>query len=428
MKLTIHRSELKGASNAPPSKSYTHRAIAIAALSKKAIVHYPLISDDTKATIRASEAFGANVEQKNDALTVTGFDGKVRIPDNVLDVANSGTTLRIMTAVSSLVDGAVVLTGDTSIRTRPNTPLLKALNDLGAQAFSTRNNGMAPIVVKGKMKGGNVHIDGSISSQFISALLIASPFASRETTIFIDGVLKSRPYVNITIDMLRDAGAKIIVDEKANSFTVPPCQEYDLRSYNVPGDFSSASYMMAAGALCGDVTIKNLYPSEQGDSALIEILAKMGADISWDQKKGEVKVSKSELHGIRVDVGKTPDLVPTLAVLGAAAKGSMVIENAEHVRYKETDRLHAMTVELKKMGVDITEEKDRLIIKGGKMKGATVHGWDDHRIVMALAVAGMVAGETTIDTIESISISYPGFFKDLEKAGAVIDFLDKAIN
>jgi 3-phosphoshikimate 1-carboxyvinyltransferase len=286
---------------------------------------------------------------------------------------------------------------------------------------------MAPIVVKGKMKGGKVHIDGSISSQFISALLIACPFASNDTTIMIDGVLKSRPYVNITIDMLKDAGAKIIVDEKANSFTVPPDQEYDLKSYNVPGDFSSASYMMAAGALCGDVTIKNLYPSEQGDSALIEILGKMGAQISWDKKKGEVKVSKSELHGIKVDVGKTPDLVPTLAVLGAAAKGSMVIENAEHVRYKETDRLHAMTVELKKMDVDITEEKDRLIIKGGKIKGAKVHGWDDHRIVMALAVAGMVAGETTIDTIESISISYPGFFEDLNRAGAIIDFSDNAI-
>jgi len=257
MKLTIHRSELKGTANAPPSKSYTHRAIAIAALSKKANVHYPLISEDTKATIRASEAFGATVEQKNDALTITGFDGKVRIPDNVLDVANSGTTLRIMTAVSSLVDGATVLTGDASIRTRPNTPLLKALNDLGAEAFSTRNNGMAPIVVKGKMRGGHVHIDGSISSQFISALLIACPFASNETTIMIDGDLKSRPYVNITIEMLKGAGAKIIVDENANSFTVPGDQEYDLRSYNVPGDFSSASYMMAAGALCGDVTIKN---------------------------------------------------------------------------------------------------------------------------------------------------------------------------
>ncbi len=419
MKLTIQKSDIKGSIKAPPSKSYTHRAIAIAALSKKAQVYDPLISEDTKATIRAIEAFGASTETKKDSLNIRGFDGELKTPDNVIDVANSGTTLRIMTAMASLVNGATVLTGDASIRTRPNTPLLNALNDLGAEAFSTRDNGMAPVVIRGKMKGGHVCIDGSISSQFISALLIACPFAQNETSISIKGDLKSRPYVNITIDMLKDAGAQIITDNP-DSFVIPSNQEYNLRSYSVPGDFSSASYMMAAGALCGDVTIKNLYPSEQGDSALIEILEKMGANISWDEKKGEVWVSKSKLKSISVDVGKTPDLVPTLAVLGSASKGTMVIENAEHVRYKETDRLHAMTVELKKMGVDITEEKDRLIIKGGTIKGAEVHGWDDHRIVMALAIAGMVAGDTTIDTVESVSISYPSFFEELKKMGAGI--------
>ncbi|MDD1745414.1 MAG: 3-phosphoshikimate 1-carboxyvinyltransferase [Candidatus Methanoperedens sp.] len=417
MKFVIQRSEIKGTVNAPPSKSYTHRAIAIAALSKKATVNNPLISEDTRATIRASEAYGASFEHKKESLVIKGVVGKLKTPDNVLDVANSGTTLRIMTAIASLAEGATVLTGDASIRSRPNTPLLNALNDLGAETFSTRNNGMAPIVVRGKMRGGRVYIDGSISSQFISALLIACPFARTETKVMIKGEMKSRPYVNITIDMLKDAGAKIIEDG-TNAFTIPPEQEYDLRSYNVPGDFSSASYIMAAGALCGDVTIKNLFPTEQGDSVLIDILGKMGTQIKWDEKKGEVKVNRSELQGINVDVGKTPDLVPTLAVLGAASKGTMVIENAEHVRYKETDRLHAMTVELKKMGVDITEEKDRLIIRGGTLKGAQVHGWDDHRIVMALAVAGMVAGGTTIDTVESVGISYPGFFEDLKKIGA----------
>lgn len=418
MKLTIDKSEIRGTVNAPPSKSYTHRAIAIAALSKDAVIRNPLISEDTKATIRASEAFGAEVEEKKDALLISGFDGKIKTPDNVIDVANSGTTLRIMTAVSSLAEGATVLTGDASIRSRPNTPLLNALNDLGASAFSTRGNGMAPLVVRGRIKGGRVSIDGSISSQFISALLIACPFAEKETILEIKGELKSRPYVNITIDMLTKSGARIIADEISNSFSIPSNQNYDMKSYNVPGDFSSASYMIAAGALCGDITINNLYPSEQGDSALIEILEKMGARITWDRKKGRVRVKKSDLSGIRVDVGKTPDLVPTLAVLGAASKGEMIIENAEHVRYKETDRLHAMTVELRKMGVDITEERDRLFIRGGKIEGANVHGWDDHRIVMALAVAGMVAGRTTIDTIESVSISYPGFFDDLRNCGA----------
>jgi 3-phosphoshikimate 1-carboxyvinyltransferase len=419
MRLSIYSSDLKGSVDAPPSKSYTHRAIAIAALSKKATVNNPLISEDTKATIRASQAFGAKIESKKDSLIVRGFEGKPETPENVIDVANSGTTLRIMIAIASLADGATVLTGDSSIRSRPNTPLLNALNDLGSESFSTRNNGTAPIVVRGKMRGGRVHIDGSISSQFISALLIACPFAKSETRLMINGELKSRPYVNITMEMLRNARAKIIEDGP-RAFIIPPQQEYDMKSYNVPGDFSSASYMMAAGALCGDVIIKNLHATEQGDSALIEILGQMGANIKWNEKKGEIKVSRSDLHGISVDVGKTPDLVPTLAVLGAASSGTMIIENAEHVRYKETDRLHAMTVELKKMGVNISEEKDRLIIRGGKLKGARVHGWDDHRIVMAMTVAGMVAGDTTIDSVQSVGISYPGFFEDLKNLGAIV--------
>jgi 3-phosphoshikimate 1-carboxyvinyltransferase len=418
MKLTIQQSEIQGKITAPPSKSYTHRAVAIAALSKNVEVKNPLISEDTKASIRAIEAFGAVVEQRKDSLIIEGFEGSPQPPENVIDVANSGTTLRIMTAISSLVSGSTVLTGDESIRRRPNTPLLNALNELGAEAFSTRNNGMAPIVVRGKIMGGRVYIDGSISSQFISALLITCPFAKNETSILIKGDLKSKPYVDITLDMLKQAGAKIT--EKGTSYTVEGGQKLKLKSFTVPGDFSSASFMMAAGALCGEVTIKDMFPSEQGDSALVDILSEMGADIKWDKKKGTVAVSKGELHGITVDVGKTPDLVPILTVLGAAAEGTMVIENAEHVRYKETDRLHAMAVELNKMGVDITEEKDRLVIKGGKMKGAQVHGWNDHRVVMALTVAGMVAGKTTVDTVESVGISYPGFFDDLKTLGGIV--------
>lgn len=418
MKLTIQQSDIKGSITAPPSKSYTHRAVAIAALSKKVEVNNPLISGDTEATIRAIEDFGAVVEPGKDSLIIGGFDGNPQAPDNVIDVANSGTTLRIMTAVASLVSGSTVLTGDESIRRRPNTPLLNALNELGAEAFSTRNNGMAPIVVRGKIMGGKIYIDGSISSQFISALLITCPFAKNETTIRIKGDLKSKPYVEITLDMMKKAGAEIT--DTGTSYTIEPGQKLNLKSYRVPGDFSSASFIIAAGALCGDVTVKDMFPSGQGDSALVGILGKMGADISWNQKKGEVKVSKSKLQGITVDVGKTPDLVPILAVLGAAAEGTMVIENAEHVRYKETDRLHAMAVELKKMGVDITEEKDRLVIKGGKMNGAKVHGWNDHRVVMSLAVAGMVAGKTTVDTVESVGISYPGFFDDVKKLGGIV--------
>ncbi|MFU8767151.1 MAG: 3-phosphoshikimate 1-carboxyvinyltransferase, partial [Candidatus Methanoperedens sp.] len=300
MKLTIQQSDIKGSITAPPSKSYTHRAVAIAALSKKVEVNNPLISGDTEATIRAIEDFGAVVEPGKESLIIGGFDGNPQAPDNVIDVANSGTTLRIMTAVASLVSGSTVLTGDESIRRRPNTPLLNALNELGAEAFSTRNNGMAPIVVRGKIMGGKIYIDGSISSQFISALLITCPFAKNETTIRIKGDLKSKPYVEITLDMMKKAGAEIT--DTGTSYTIEPGQNLNLKSYRVPGDFSSASFIIAAGALCGDVTVKDMFPSGQGDSALVGILGKMGADISWNQKKGEVKVSKSKLQGITVDV------------------------------------------------------------------------------------------------------------------------------
>ena len=420
MRLILQKSDIKGSIIAPPSKSYTHRAITIAALSKKTEINNPLISEDTKATIRAVEAFGADIEEDRNSLIIKGFEGNPEIPDDVIDVANSGTTLRLMTAIASLANGATVLSGDASIRTRPNTPLLNALNDLGAEAFSTRNNGTPPLVVRGKIRGGRVYIDGSISSQFVSALLMACPLAENRTSILIKGKLKSRPYVNITLNMLKNAGIRIITDERGNSFTIPPKQRFNMKSCSIHGDYSSASYMMALGALCGEVIIRDLFPSEQGDSAMIDILAKMGAEISWNQRKGEVKVSKSKLKGISVDVGKTPDLVPILAVLGAFAEGITMIENAEHARFKETDRLHAITVELRKMGVDIKEEKDKLIIRASEIKGAEVHGWNDHRIVMALAVAGIVAGKTTIDTAESVRISYPNFFEDLKKLGGII--------
>jgi 3-phosphoshikimate 1-carboxyvinyltransferase len=242
--------------------------------------------------------------------------------------------------------------------------------------------------------------------------------------IQVKGELKSRPYVDITLEMLKAAGIEIHIEKgiKQNlKFIIPPNQSYSLSEYTVPGDFSSTSYLLAAGALAGNgITINGIFPSSQGDAAIISILQDMGADLIWDKQHGVVTVNKSQLHGINIDVGMTPDLVPTLSVLGAVCEGEMVIENAEHVRFKETDRLNAMTVELSKMGVDITQEPDRLLIKGTDLHGAQVHGWHDHRIVMALTVAGMVAGDTTIDTIESVDVSFPGFFDVIQRLGGNI--------
>lgn len=424
MKAKVNSSVLEGKVLAPPSKSYTHRAVVMASLADRTIVKRPLLSADTVATIQACRALGAVIHEENDSLIVEGVNGKPVTPDNVIDVANSGTSLRLIMAVSALCNGTTVLTGDDSIRTRPNTPLIGVLNQLGASVISTRGNGMAPIVVKGPMKGGEAVMDGSISSQFFSALLTACPLCRTRTVVKVDGELKSRPYVEITIEMLETAGIAIELVEDENghlSFIIPPHQSYKLTEYTVPGDFSSASYLLAAGALAGGgLTVGGLYPNRQGDAAIIPILQNMGADLEWDRERGEVKVNKSQLTGVTVDVSMTPDLVPTLAVLGALSRGEMVIENARHVRYKETDRLHAMTVELAAMGVNIREEPDRLVIRGGGLHGAQVGGWHDHRIVMALTVAGFVAGNTGIDTAESVKISYPGFFETLKKLGGDI--------
>lgn len=426
MRFSVDVSKIQGELDAPTSKSYTHRAIAIGALSSECIVRKPLLSADTLATVAACEKLGAKIELINGDLHITGIKGKPCVPDDVIDVKNSGTTLRLMTAISSLANGATVLTGDSSIRGRPNQPLLDVLNKMSVEVFSTRNNGCAPIVVRGGLRGSAAEIDGSMSSQFISALLITCPLAAEDTILSVKGQMKSRPYVDITIEMLAEAGVKILVDENNGiRFIIPANQKYDLKEYTVPGDFSSASYLLAAAAMLGPcISVHNLFPSKQGDSEIINVLRQMGTDVHWDTEKGIVTVKRRTLKGIMFDAGATPDLVPTVAVLAAVADGVTVIGNAKHVRYKETDRLHAMALELSKMGIMVKEEPDSLTITGGKLIGAAVHGWHDHRIVMALTLAGMVAGNTTIDTAESVSISYPDFFEEMKSIGAKIEKLD----
>lgn len=416
----VQRSHLSGEVFAPPSKSYTHRAVLITSLGPGGSIKRPLLSADTRATISASQAFGADIDIDED-VRITGVADQPRTPEDVINVLNSGTTLRFCLAVAALTDGAV-LTGDASIRSRPNGPLLSSLCDLGAQAFSIRNNGKAPLVVRGRMKGGTARLNGAVSSQFLSALLIAAPLVENDSTIAIDGELKSRPYAEMTLDMLAQAGIRI--EAGAQQFFVPGGQRFGLKGYTIPGDFSSASYPLAAAAVTGsEVKVRGVLPSRQGDSAIIDILSRMGAEVSWDKESGDLRVKGGELQGVDVDAGRTPDLVPTIAVLGALAKGKTTVFNAEHVRHKETDRLHAMAVELSRMGADIRERPDGLEIEGGKLHGASVHGYHDHRIVMALAVAAMVAGDTEIDTAESVDVSYPGFFQQMKGLGAKAEII-----
>ncbi|GAA0655002.1 3-phosphoshikimate 1-carboxyvinyltransferase [Salarchaeum japonicum] len=423
MDVTVTSSRVHGDADAPPSKSYTHRAILAAGYSDGARVRNPLDSADTKATMGAVDAFGGSLVEVADTLEVAGFDGRPDVPPDVLDCANSGTTMRLVTAAAALADGITVLTGDASLRSRPQGPLLDALDALGARAESTRGNGQAPLVVEGPIEGGRVEIPGDVSSQFITALLMAGAVTDEGVEIDLTTELKSEPYVDLTLDVLDDFD--IDAERTADGYRVPGGQTYRADEYQVPGDFSSASYLVGAGALAGDdsVTVHNVYPSEQGDSAILDIVERMGARVDWNRDEGTVEVEHASLSGVEVDVGDTPDLLPTIAALGAAADGTTRITNCEHVRFKETDRVDAMATELAALGASVEEERDTLTVHGGRsdLTGTTLSGHGDHRIVMALSLAGLVAdGDTTITGAHHVDVSFPGFFDTLYDLGASV--------
>jgi 3-phosphoshikimate 1-carboxyvinyltransferase len=426
MDVHVSPSTVSGTARAPPSKSYTHRAILASGYADGALVQNPLVSADPRATMRAVEAFGCDVGSSDVVLEVDGFGGRPATPEDVIDCANSGTTMRLVTATAALAEGLIVLTGDDSLRSRPQGPLLDAIEQLGGRAESTRANGQAPLVVGGAIDGGTAAIPGDVSSQFVTALLMAGPVTESGITVALETELKSAPYVRITLDVLEAFG--VAAAETDAGFRVEGGQRYepDGGEYRVPGDFSSRSYLLAAGALAGDpgLTVTGAEPSAQGDAAIVDVLERMGASIEWNREAGEIAVERSALSGVTVSVADTPDLLPTIATLGAVADGTTRITDAEHVRYKETDRVNAMAEELTAMGAQVEERPDELVVHGAEssLSGGTVDGRADHRIVMALAVAGLVAeGTTTIHGGEHVDVSFPGFFDVLEEIGAAID-------
>ena len=422
--LIVRKTErLEGEINAPPSKSYTHRAVIGASLAEgTSKIKNPLNGADCLSSVHGCRMLGAEIDIKEDVWIVKG--GKLKTPEDVIDVGNSGTTLRILTGVSSQIPkGYAILTGDSSIRRRPMQPLLDALKQLNIEAFSSKEDGTAPIIVKsGKLKGDKVKIRGDVSSQFITSLMMTLPFNENDTEIILTSPLKSKPYLEITMDILDKFGIK--VEETERGFLVYGNQRYRAIDYIVEGDYSSSSYLIAAGILTkSNITINNLFEnSKQGDKAIIKIVKEMGADIKV--KKDKVIVEGDyNLEGIDVDVKDIPDLVPTIAVLGCFAEGKTTIYNGEHVRYKECDRLSACAKELSKMGAKIKEKPDGLIIEGvKKLKGAKLNTYHDHRLVMAFTVAGLKAeGETVIEGEEAVKISFPNFIEVMKTLGANIE-------
>ena len=421
--LIIRKTEgLSGKVEAPPSKALTHRAVIAASLSEgRSAIDNPLICEDTEATLRACEMLGAHIEKTGARLLLEGFS-RPRTPPDVIDCRDSGSTIRFLAPLCALVRGISVLTGGESLRNRPMGPLLEALQQLGVKCGSTRGDDKPPILIFGSgLKGGKATIRGDVSSQFISGLLFATPKAESTTEIQLTTALESKPYVDLTVNTLKKHGIKVFYEDDWRFFSIPGAQEYKPFNHRIEGDYSSAAFLMAAAAITDStVEITGLNSgSLQGDREIVEVLRRMGVKIEVKGDSVFVEGEKGNLKGVSVDVRNTPDLAPVYMVLGCLAEGRTVLQGVKRLRWKESDRVSAMVTELKKMGGQIEEGDNRLVIKGAsKLKGAVLSSHGDHRVAMACTVAALSAeGRSVVKGIECISKSYPNFIRDLGMIG-----------
>lgn len=428
-KLEISKSFLEGNIKCPPSKSYTHRAIAIASLADgKSTISNPLISRDTIATISGCKMFGIKIEKSNENVNCIQILGKnhFETPKDIIDAKNSGTTIRILTSMAGLVkNGYTILTGDDSLKTRPMQPLISALNQLGVHAFSSNEKNTPPLIVQGGgIKGGLVSIEGGISSQFISSLLISCSYALTDVEIRVKGKQVSIPYITSTIETMKKFGISIDHNKEYLNYYISN-SKYRPTDFIIPGDFSSASLIIAAGVLCGGkIAIGGMnfhYP--QGDMAIIDIVRQMGGDIKVNKEKGEVIVyGSNSLDGIECNLVNCPDLLPVVSILSLKARTPMRIFGISHARFKETDRVSIITNELRKMGVDVSEKEDEVLINPVKgLKNVEFDSHNDHRLFMSFTIASMLTNKSIVKGAESIDVSYPSFLNEIKRLGANIN-------
>ncbi|RAP45299.1 3-phosphoshikimate 1-carboxyvinyltransferase [uncultured Methanosphaera sp.] len=408
-------SRIGGSIKAPASKSYSHRAFIAAALAEgQSVLKDPLYSEDTLATLEACEQLGALFQRYPDKCIVQGTAGYIRTPDNVIDVKNSGTSVRILSSVAAIAPRAnyTIFTGDESLRKRPMQDLIDALENLGVTIYSSQSNGTPPIIVKGGFDGGETDIKGDVSSQFISSIIMAAPYSKKPVTLNVRGTFVSKPYVNMTLSVISKFGIDFEYDTtnvpEYSSYYIEP-QKYEATEYIIEGDYSSASYMIAAAAMIpSSITIKNLYSdSMQGDKVILDIIEKMGATVKVSDTEVHIE-SDGQLKAFDINLENAPDLLPTVAVLMAEAEGTSVITGVEHARYKETDRVHNCALELSNVGIEVEEMKDGLIIKGNPT-GGVVNSHLDHRMVMAFYVLGLKTGNVTIKDAACYDVSFPNF-------------------
>jgi 3-phosphoshikimate 1-carboxyvinyltransferase len=427
MKFIVKRSSLHGTTQIPGNKSASARAIVLGGLAEGVSrVNNPLLGVDSLSIVDMMRALGARIDTSNfQEWVFEGVANQPRVPGCVLDAGNSGTGYYILTAVASLINGYSVITGDYQICRRPAQPLIDALNDLGAQVFSTRNAGVAPLVIKGPLKGGRTKLPG-INSQWLTPLLIAGALSQEGITVIEDNLME-RPYIDMTMAWMKLAGATYS-HKNYDEFNVPGGQHYKAFTAHVPADWGSSGYPMIGAAITDSrVTFVGMDPNDfAGERRYPYILQEMGAKVTFgDGGRTVIVEGGSNLNGIEIDCSGTPDAVPILAVLGCKAKGKTVLYNIGASRLKETDRTRSIKEELTKMGGNFEETPDSLTIYPSEIKGADIDGRHDHRIVMATAVAALVAkGTTTIDHAEYVKVSFPNFYEIMRGLGAQIELVE----
>lgn len=424
MEILTGTKPFKGTITIPPSKSMSHRALIAAGLSK-GISHVmsALNADDIEATLDCLLALGVESQVLKSTVVKSGLDVTVEglggdwSPTATIKSRESGSTLRFMIPVALVSQGQKTFEGTGRLVERPITPYIDMFEKTGVDYTY---DGKLPLIVNGKLSSGVFKVPGNISSQFITGLLMALPLLEGDSEIIVEGELESASYVDLTLDVLQAFG--VVIKKNASGYMVKGSQVYKPCVYEVEGDFSQAAFFIAAGLLGEEPLILNglSKESKQGDKAMIDIVKDMGGVVEWQDDK--LIVHPSDLHGTVIDLKDCPDLGPIVSVLGALSKGTTTVINAERLRIKESDRLAAMTSELKKMGAHIEETPDGMIINGvPSLMGAKVEGWNDHRIVMALTVAGIKTfNGVRIEGAQAVKKSYPGFFEDVKSLGGQV--------
>ena len=414
MERCLEPSAIKGTLKAPASKSMTQRAIAAALLADgQSIIHNPSYCDDSLAAMSIAVGLGARVEPQVNELKI---NGSAVLKEPKLNCGESGLAIRMFSPIAALYPAEIKMVGANSLKKRPMFMIEEALNQLGVKC--TSSGGFIPLTIEGPIVGGYCEIDGSVSSQLLTGLLMALPLAAGNSEIRVNN-LKSKPYIDMTIQILKSFG--ISVENRDYSlFRIQGNQKYIPQSYTVEGDWSGGAFLLVAGAINGQLCVRGLRSdSMQSDKLIVNALENAGAHIISGEN--QIEITRSELKAFEFDSTESPDLFPPLVALASYCEGISTIKGVSRLIYKESDRAKALQEEFSKMGIKIEINDDLMFVIGGKPQGARVESHDDHRIAMAIAVASLGAtAKVSIRDSQCVAKSYPGFFDDLRRVGAVV--------